>query len=80
MSEQKKIDKPKERKILPNELKYIESMSELLANESGMDKDWIKNVLLLTIPRSLLPIHSEDYKKYPVRLLYQFRPCLFEEG
>ena len=78
MSEQKQIGKLKERKILPNELKYIEAMSDLLANESGMDKDWIKNVLLLTIPRSLLPTHSEDYKKYPVRLLHQFRPCLFE--
>lgn len=77
MSDQRKIENLKVRKIKPEELKYIDSMADLLAKESGIAKDWIKNVLQLTIPQ-WLPIDLPEYKKYPAQLLYQFRPCLFE--
>ena len=79
MSEQKKSEKQKERKLLPAETKYLKSMSDLLAEESGMDKEWIKHVLMLTRPRIFLSnVTHPMYKEYPAQLLYQFKPCLFE--
>lgn len=78
MSETKTSENSKERKFLRNEIKYIDSMSDLLAKESGLDKDWIKNILQLTAPRPLIKSNSNDYKAYPARLLYEFKPCLFE--
>lgn len=78
MSEQNQTEQIKERRATADELKYIDSISNLLAKESCIEKDWIKKVLLLTIPSSPLPTHSEEYQKFPVRLLYRFKPCLFE--
>lgn len=75
MSKAKNIETFKRHK---REVDYIDSMSKLLSDESGMDKDWIKNVLTLTAPDYSFLANLLD-KTVPVaESLYLFKPCLFE--
>lgn len=65
------------RRPLPHELKYIEMMSRLLADESGIKVGWIKDILIKTLPNNLTEELLESTPT-PGQFLYQFRPCLFE--
>lgn len=53
-------------------------MSKLLADESGMDKSWIKNVLDLTAPNYPFVVNLLDKTAPVAESLYLFKPCLFE--
>jgi hypothetical protein len=74
------------RELLPHELAYIDAMAKLLAKESGVDVDWIKNILIKTFPNDGIGVHPTSVKgastfmsgKFPGRFLYCFKPCLFE--
>lgn len=65
------------RKPLPHELEYVETMSKLLAEESGIKASWIKDILIKTIPNNLT-VELLNSTPTPGQFLYQFRPCLFE--
>lgn len=65
------------RKPLPHELEYVETMSKLLAEESGIKASWIKDILIKTIPHNLT-VELLNSTPTPGQFLYQFRPCLFE--
>lgn len=65
------------RQPLPHELEYIEAMSKLLAEESGIKASWIKDILIKTIPNNLT-VELLNSTPTPGQFLYQFRPCLFE--
>lgn len=57
------------------ESEYIDSMSTRLAKESGLARDWIKKILLQTIPDRE---RSGDERMPIGGHLYHFKPCLFE--
>lgn len=66
-----------QREPLAHEIEYIDSMTKLLAKESGIDADWIKKTLIKTLPEKLgADIIQSDFA--PARFLYDFKPCLFE--
>lgn len=61
-------------------------MAKLLAKESGIDVEWIKNILIHTFPTGGIGVHPSTIKgantfisrKFPGRFLYCFKPCLLE--
>lgn len=75
MSEAKNVKAWKPHK---REIEYIDSMSKLLSDESGMDKDWIRNILSLTAPKYHFYANLLDRTVPVAESLYLFRPCLFE--
>lgn len=82
----KKITTSEERELFPHEMAYVDTMSKLLAKESGLDVEWIKNILVKTFPVGGIGIHPPSIKgastfisgKNPGRFLYCFKPCLLE--
>ena len=82
----KKIITSEGRELLPHETAYTDAMAKLLAKESGIDVEWIKNNLIKTFPIGGIGIHPSNIKgantfisgKFPGRFLYCFKPCLLE--
>jgi hypothetical protein len=75
------------RALLPHEIAYVDKMASLLANESGLEFDWIHKILVQTFPPYGIGIFpSSKIKnansfmsgKFPGRFLYCFKPCLIE--
>lgn len=75
------------RALLPHEIAYVDKMASLLANESGLEFDWIHKILVQTFPTHGIGIfpsskiknaHSFMSGKFPGRFLYCFKPCLIE--
>lgn len=64
------------REPLNHEIQYIESMSKLLAEESGIDVHWINRTLTKTLPDK--PLGADPSTVSPGQFLYRFEPCLFE--
>lgn len=81
-----KIPTSEGRELFLHELAYVDTMSELLAKESGIDAEWIKSILIKTFPIAGIGIHATSVKgartfisgKNPGRFLYCFKPCLLE--
>lgn len=82
----KKIITSEGRELLPHEIAYTDAMAKLLTKESGIDAEWIKNILIQTFPAGGIGIHPGTIKdahtfisgKFPGRFLYCFKPCLLE--
>ena len=46
----KRIITSEGRELLPHEIAYTDAMAKLLAKESGIEIEWIKNILIKTFP------------------------------
>lgn len=82
----KRIITSEGRELLPHETAYTDVMAKLLAKESGIEIEWIKDILIKTFPNGGIGIHPGAIKgahtfisgKFPGRFLYCFKPCLLE--